>query len=126
MSPSVPLEIDLEDRLIYGLSPQRFGYLVLGGLAAMSLWAQVWLPGAIRIGLCVLPLGLAAALAWGGWRGRGLDLLLYDAVRYLIRNYRVEVVRQPPVPTAALPTELYSPSPAACTSPGLDPAPWFG
>ena len=125
----MPLEIDLEDRLIYGLSPQRFGYLVLGGLAAMALWSQAWLPEAIRVGLSVVPLGAGAGLAWGGWRGRGLDLLIWDAALYLVRNYQLQRTRRPP-PPAVPPAERVPLAPlntvGSCTAPGLDPAPWFG
>jgi hypothetical protein len=89
----VPLDVDLEDRLIYGLTPQRFGYLVLAGLAAMALWAQRPLPGALRLPACLLVLGAGLALAFVRWRGRPLDGLLVDLARYLAANYEVRPVR---------------------------------
>jgi len=41
----IPLDIDLEDRLVYGLSPQRFGYAAVALLAAMAAWRG--LPGLV-------------------------------------------------------------------------------
>lgn len=123
MSLGSPLDLDLEDRLIYGLSPQRFGYLVLAGLAAMAVWSQRWLPGGIRIGLCIPPLILGVAFAWGGWRGRSLDLQVYDAALFMTRNYRLEIRRQVPraAPPVALPPPISQFDPLrVCSSPGLE------
>jgi PrgI family protein len=88
----IPLDVDLEDRLIYGLSPQRFGYAAVGLLAAMAAWHS--LPGvagpasAIGIGL------FGAGLAWGRFGGRGFDAWLLAILRFALRNYQVMVDRQ--------------------------------
>jgi len=88
----VPLDVDLEDRLIYGLSPQRFGYAAVGLLAAMAAWHS--LPGALGVAVAV-PVGLAgAALAWGRFGGRGLDAWLLAILRYCLRNYQLAIDRQ--------------------------------
>ncbi len=58
MPARVPQDVDLEDKLIYGLSPVRFGYLVLAVLGALSLWRQEALPSALRLVACLM---LAAA-----------------------------------------------------------------
>ena len=124
----VPLELELEDRLIYGLSAQRFGYLVVAGLAAAGIWSRYSMPGAIRLALCVVPLTVAAVLAWGRWRSRGLDLYLYDASFFLVRNYRLEVVRQrlPVSVKPASPDSLGFDPNCVCTAPGLEWPSRFG
>jgi len=91
MSARVPLDVDLEDKLIYGLSPTRFGYLVAAGLAAAVVWAAGWLPGPLRAALIVPAVLLGAALAWGRWRGRPADGWLADLAIFLRRNYRLRV-----------------------------------
>ena len=44
MRASVPHDVDLEDHLVYGLTPIRFGYLVVAVLGSMGLWGIRWLP----------------------------------------------------------------------------------
>ena len=125
MPVGTPLDLELEDRLIYGLTPQRFGYLVLAGLAAMAIWSQRWLPAPLRMSLCALSLSLGAGLAWGGWRGRPIDLHLYDAGLYVIRNYRLQIHEpspSPQSPVAAQPRAPADPLPVCC-SPGLEAPP---
>jgi hypothetical protein len=85
----VPLDVDLEDRVIYGLSPQRLAYAALALLAAMAAWHA--LPGPSGPVVAVLTAAAGAALAWGGWAGRGLDAWLLAIARYAIRTYRVEL-----------------------------------
>lgn len=125
MGVRAPLDVDLEDRLIFGLSPQRFGYVVLAVLVMLAIWSQLWLWAPLRVVACT-PFGAAgAALAWGRWRGRSVDELVYDAATYLIANYRLRVTL-PLVPTAK-PGTVDSPpiDPISiCISPGLDSEPW--
>ena len=91
MPTRVPLDVDLEDRLIYGLSPQRFGYAAVALLAAMAVWHSLpglaGPPAAVGIGL------FGAALAWGRFGGRGFDDWLLAIVRYLLRNHELTVDR---------------------------------
>src|SRR2546430_2151442 len=89
MHARVPQDVDLEDRLVYGLSPIRFGYLVIAVLGALSLWRVELLPPVLRVLPCLLLLGAAAALAWGRWQGRPLDLWLVDLAIYLRRNHHL-------------------------------------
>jgi len=84
----VPLDVDLEDRLIYGLTPQRFGYAALALLTAMAAWHS--LPGLLGQVAAVAAGLLGAALAWGRFGGRGFDAWLWSSLRYLLRNYRLE------------------------------------
>ena len=89
MRASVPHDVDLEDHLVYGLTPIRFGYLVVAVLGSMGLWGIRWLPLPARLPPCFLLVMASIALAWGRWRGRPLDRLLVDVVIFLRRNYRL-------------------------------------
>ncbi len=92
MPARVPLDVDLEDRLVFGLNPIRFGYLAIAALAAFATWSSAWLPLPVRLPLAGL-LGLAgAALAWGSHLGRGADQWAADMVRFGLANYRLELV----------------------------------
>ncbi|MGH7775793.1 MAG: hypothetical protein ACREPI_01250 [Candidatus Dormibacterales bacterium] len=90
MKARVPLDVDLEDRLVYGLSPLRFGYVVFAGMAAFALWRSGY-PGPARAGAALTLAGLGAAFAWGGWRGRPFDGWVVDLALYLRRNHRLEL-----------------------------------
>src|SRR5665811_2374740 len=46
MPARVPLDVDLEDRLLYGLTPIRLAYAVGALLAAFALWSSPWGPAA--------------------------------------------------------------------------------
>jgi len=89
----IPLDVDLEDRLVYGLSPQRFGYAALALLAAMAAWHS--LPGLFGQLVAALTALTGAALAWGRLGGRGFDAWLLAIVRYSLRSYRIELDRGP-------------------------------
>ncbi|MFZ0217602.1 MAG: PrgI family protein [Candidatus Dormiibacterota bacterium] len=90
MATRIPQDVDLEDRLVFGLTPVRFGYLVIGGLAAFTVWSAQWGPAPIRLAVA-LPLAAAGlALAWGRLAGRAVDGWVADALRFLARNVRVE------------------------------------
>jgi len=93
---SVPHDVDLEDHLVYGLTPLRFGYLVVAVLGAVSVWGLRWLPLAARAAACFLLIAAAAVLAWGRWRGRPLDRYLLDVGVFLRRNYRLQLAVHPP------------------------------
>jgi hypothetical protein len=89
VSARVPLDVDLEDKLLYGLTPTRLVYLVLGLLAAFSTWSAHWAPPPVR-GACAVALAILAAIAaWGRWRGRPVDGWLSDIVIYVASTYRL-------------------------------------
>src|SRR5206468_403125 len=72
MRARIPTGMDLEDKLLYGLSPARLGYVVVLAVpAAWFLRQPFWLP--LRILPALLLLGLAAALGWYRYQGRHLD-----------------------------------------------------
>jgi hypothetical protein len=88
---SVPHDVDLEDHLVYGLTPVRFGYLVVAVLGVMSVWGLHALPVAVRLLACALLVAAAVILAWGRWRGRPVDRLVADVTVFVRRNYRPRV-----------------------------------
>ena len=90
MRARVPQDVDLEDKLIYGLTPIRFGYLVIAGLGTICIWRLGFLPPAVRLLPCLFSAGAGLLLAFGRWRGRPCDRFLADAVLFFRRNYRVQ------------------------------------
>lgn len=104
MPARIPQDVDLEDRLVLGLTPIRFGYLVIGGLAAFCVWNVRWGAVPARFALA-LPLLLGGVtLAWGRWRGRPLDRWAADLALFLRANVRIVRSardRRPTVPPAA-------------------------
>src|SRR5262245_60476576 len=89
MSARVPLDVDLEDKLLYGLTPTRLAYLVIGLLAAFSIWSTQWAPSPVRAACAAVTAVVGAVAAWGRWRGRALDSWLTDLVIYVIATRRI-------------------------------------
>ena len=90
MRARIPAGIDLEDRLLYGLSPARLGYVAAIAVLASWCWRQpVW--GPLRILAAIVLLALAGAVGWYRHDGRHLDAWAEDLLRHLLRRYRVEV-----------------------------------
>ena len=104
MNARVPQDVDLEDQLIYGLSPVRFGYIVLAVLGALTLWRLDAVSPWLRAVPCLLVLAAGGGLAWGRWRGRALDRWLIDMSVYVRRNHAIQVRlrRAVPVPLRAI------------------------
>ena len=132
-----PLDVDLEDKLIFGLTPLRFGYVLLAGLTTMAIWGQRWTPGPLRLVACLPILLVGGALGWGRWRGRGSDQWLLDAAAFLLSNYTIRLknsgvaisIRQTPTcghrSSASIPHDAAA-KPAereGLASPGLDASP---
>jgi len=84
-----PLDIDLEDKLLYGLTATRLAYIVIALLAAFALWSSPWAPDPARACASLLMAAVGAVAAWGRWRGRGLDGWAWDAAVFGSRRYRV-------------------------------------
>jgi hypothetical protein len=89
MPARAPLDVDLEDKLLYGLTPMRLGYVVLALLSAFALWSSVWAATPVRAAACVVVLLGGATLAWGRWRGRAVDGWLMDSAAFTARTQRV-------------------------------------
>lgn len=80
----IPTHLNVEDRAFYGLSIRQVMYLSVGFSGAYGLW-NGWLdaPPAVRLGLALVGLLLAAALAFIRPYGRGLEDWGFVALRYL-------------------------------------------
>jgi hypothetical protein len=89
MSARVPLDVDLEDRLLYGLTPVHLAYVVAALLAGFALWSSHWAPAPVRAMACLLVIGVGAVVAWGNWRGRSADAWMADAVLFSLRSHRL-------------------------------------
>lgn len=90
MHARVPLDVDLEDKLIYGLTPTRLAYVVLALLAAFAIWTTHWSPPPVRAPVAIVVAAVGAAAAWGRWRGRAVDGWLVDLALFVFTNYRVK------------------------------------
>jgi PrgI family protein len=89
MHARIPLDVDLEDKLIYGLTPTRLVYLVIALLGGFATWSAHWAPSPVRGGIAVV-IAIAGAIAsWGRWRGRPLDGWAIDLAIYLVGNHRL-------------------------------------
>jgi hypothetical protein len=89
MSARVPLDVDLEDRLIYGLTPLRLAYAVGALLGAFALWSSPWGPTALRATASLLVIGLGAIASWGRWRGTAADAWIVDMALFAVRTRKV-------------------------------------
>jgi hypothetical protein len=84
-----PLDVDLEDKLLYGLTPTRLAYFVVSLLAAFALWSSQWAPSPVRVAACLAVAGLGSVAAWGRWRGRAVDAWVADISLFVINTHRV-------------------------------------
>jgi hypothetical protein len=89
MPSRVPLDVDLEDRLLFGLTPTRLVYLVVAMLAGFSTWSARWAPIPLRAVSATALLILGALAAWGRWRGRPVDAWVIDVVLFVKAVYRL-------------------------------------
>jgi hypothetical protein len=89
MTARAPLDVDLEDKLLYGLTPMRLGYMVLALLGAFALWSSTWAATPFRVAACLVVLLGGGTVAWGRWRGRPLDGWLTDIAAFITRTKRV-------------------------------------
>jgi len=96
MHARVPLDVDLEDRLVYGLTPIRLAYMVLAALGALAIWSSQWMFAPARGFLAVAMLVAGAALAWGRWRGRPADGWGMDFATFVLSTRRLNWVTATP------------------------------
>ena len=89
MPARVPLDVDLEDRLLYGLTPIRLAYAVGALLAAFALWSSQWGPGVLRGAAAMLIIGIGALVSWGRWRGTPADAWVVNLVLFSARSHRL-------------------------------------
>jgi hypothetical protein len=99
MPARVPLDVDLEDRLLYGLTPMRLAYAVGASLAGFAIWSTPWGPTPLRAAAASLVIGIGAIVSWGRWRGTPADVWTVDLVMFALRNHRVTwTARRPRIP----------------------------
>ena len=91
MHTKIPLDVDLEDKLLYGLTLTRLAYLVVAMLTAFSIWSSPWSAAPIRACVASLIALVGVVIAWGRWHGRAADSWIVDAIRFAITNYRIEL-----------------------------------
>jgi hypothetical protein len=89
MTARVPLDVDLEDKLLYGLTPMRLAYMLVSLLGGFAVWSSPWAIQPVRAGACLAVIGLGVAMSWGRWRARAADRWLSDIAIYVIRRYHV-------------------------------------
>lgn len=83
------MDVDLEDKLLYGLTPMRLAYLVLALLAGFALWSSQWAPSPVRAMACLIVVATGAAAAWGRWKGRPVDGWIADISIFVINTHRL-------------------------------------
>ena len=91
MPARVPLDVDLEDRLVYGLTPTRLAYLVISLLGGFALWSSDWAPALPRAFAALVVIGTGAAVSWGRWRGTPADMWLVDLVLFTARTRQMKL-----------------------------------
>jgi hypothetical protein len=91
MRAKAPLDVDLEDKLLYGLTPMRLGYLVTGLVSGLGLWSSPWAPSPVRGVACGTVVVIGAIAAWGRWHGRAVDNWVADLSLFVISTHRVVV-----------------------------------
>lgn len=89
MPARVPLDVDLEDRLLYGLTPTRLAYVVISLLAGFALWSSRWGPVGLRSAAALLVVGTGAVVSWGRWRGTAADVWVVDLALFSTRTHHV-------------------------------------
>jgi hypothetical protein len=93
----IPLDVDLEDKLLYGLTPTRLAYLVVALLAAFSAWSSHWAVPVARDGVAVVIALIGVVAAWGRWRGRGVDEWAMDLAAFCGSEYHLRFKRPRPL-----------------------------
>lgn len=89
MPARVPLDVDIEDKLLYGLTPTRLVYLIFAFLAAFSVWSSHWALMPVRAGAATVLMIFGAVAAWGRWRARPVDRWLTDIIHFTLATYRM-------------------------------------
>ncbi len=80
----IPTHLNVEDKVLYGLSVRQVMYLTIGCAAGYALWNQ-WpeLALVFRLGPAAVCLALATAVALVRPHGRGLEEWAFVALHYL-------------------------------------------
>lgn len=79
----IPQGIEGEDRIAFGLSASRLGYLLLGALTAYVIYCRPW-PWGIRIPILLLLISLTLAIAFLRFYGQPLEQWILAAAEYYL------------------------------------------
>jgi len=90
MPARIPLDVDLEDKLLYGLTPMRLAYLLVALVAAFGLWSSHWAPAVVRGVAAATVAATGASVAWGRWHGRAADEWAADMAVFAVNNHVLE------------------------------------
>jgi hypothetical protein len=104
MNAKAPLDVDLEDKLLYGLTPIRLAYLVVALLAGFAIWSSPWAPSPLRLIAAFSVVALGVVGAWGRWRGRPVDAWVADISIFAVNTHRVSRNRRWPKRLLRLPS----------------------
>jgi MinD-like ATPase involved in chromosome partitioning or flagellar assembly len=77
----IPQGIEGEDRIAFGLSASRLGYLLLGAMSAYVIYLRPW-PWGIRIPILTLLISLTLAVAFLRFYGQPLEQWILAAAEY--------------------------------------------
>ena len=91
MPARAPLDVDLEDRLVYGLTPTRLAYVVISLIGGFALWSSEWAPAVLRASAAAVVIGIGATMSWGRWRGTPADIWVVDLALFTVRTRRLQV-----------------------------------
>ncbi|MDQ6671151.1 MAG: PrgI family protein [Chloroflexota bacterium] len=79
----VPTHLNVEDRVLFGLTVRQFLYLLVGSSASYALWDQtLWLGEALRLACVLVTLGTTLAFALLRPADRALEEWLVAALAY--------------------------------------------
>ena len=85
----IPTHLDVEDKLLFGLTARQFLYVLMGASTAYALWEQlVTAPAALRIGVPIVCMLVAVAMALLRPFGRPLEEWLVASLIYSGRPRR--------------------------------------
>jgi hypothetical protein len=85
----IPTHLNVEDKLLFGLTARQFLYVLVGSTLAYGLWEQIAAaPSALRIGATAACLLVAAAVTLLRPLGRALEEWLLAGLIYLSRPRR--------------------------------------
>ena len=79
----VPTHLDVEDRVLFGLTVRQFLYLLVGSSASYTLWQQPAINDALRLALVAACLGVTMAFALLRPAGRPLEEWTAAALIYV-------------------------------------------
>ena len=96
MPARITLDVDLEDKLLYGLTPTRLAYLVIALLAGFAVWTSHWAPSSARAGVAIAVVLVGVVAAWGRLRGRPIDGWAADLFAFCMSEYRIQWRRPRP------------------------------